>query len=162
GALIVIAAATRLPLFPILGWVRDVYAEAPAGVVMVVAGAATRMGGYVLVRLLAAALPSGSRALAPYVGILAGATVIYAALSALRWLFLAAAGAVVGIPFLATFASGVMVFGGSFIKAPAPSLAVAIGLVLAGIAIAWLAARLLFGAPNPEAPTPSDASLSEK
>ena len=235
-----VAAATRLPLFPFLGWVRDVYAEAPAGAVMVVAGAATRLGGYVLIRLVVAALPAGSRALAPYIGILAGATVIYAALAALRsadlrhaagylavlpggvtvlglsgltplslhgtilslfagglaasmlvgaaatfaeraqarnlavarglagrmpvlsWLLLAAAGAVVGVPFAATFASGVMVFGGSFIRAPAPSLAVAVGLVLAGCAIAWLAARLLFGAPNPEAPTPSDASLSEK
>jgi hypothetical protein len=55
-----------------------------------------------------------------------------------------------------------MVFGGSFIRAPAPSLAVAIGIALAGIATAWLASRVLFGAPNPEAPTPSDASLSEK
>src|SRR5207237_455519 len=223
GALIVVAAATRLPLFPFLGWVRDVYAEAPAGAVMVVAGAATRLGGYILIRLVVAALPAGSRALAPYIGILAGATVIYAALAALRsadlrhaagylavlpggvtalglsgltplslhgtilslfagglaasmlvgaaatfaeraqarnlavarglagrmpvlsWLLLAAAGAVVGVPFAATFASGVMVFGGSFIRAPAPSLAVAIGLVLAGCAIAWLAARLLFG-----------------
>jgi NADH-quinone oxidoreductase subunit M len=207
---------------------------------MVVAGAATRLGGYVLIRLLAAALPAGARALAPYVGILAGASVIYAALAALRstdlrraagylavvpgavtalglsgltplslhgtifslyagglaaamlvgvaatfaeraqarslataaglasrmpvlsWLFLAAAGAALGIPFVATFAAGVMVFGGSFIEAPAPSLAVAIGIVLAGVATAWLAARVLFGAPNPEAPTPSDASLSEK
>jgi NADH-quinone oxidoreductase subunit M len=240
GALIVIAAATRLPLFPFLGWVRDVYAEAPAGVVMIVAGAATRLGGYVLIRLVVAALPAGSRALAPYVGILAGASVIYAGLAALRstdlrraagylavvpgsvsalgisgltplslhgtifslfagglaaamlvgaaatfaeraqarslssaaglagrmpvlsWLLLAAVGAVLGVPFVATFASGVMVFGGSFIEAPAPSLAVAIGIVLAGVAAAWLAARLLFGAPNPEAPTPSDASLSEK
>jgi NADH-quinone oxidoreductase subunit M len=240
GALIVIAAATRLPLFPFLGWVREVYAEAPAGVVIVVAGAATRVGGYVLIRLLVAPLPAGARALAPYIGILAGASVIYSALAALRstdlrqaaaylavvpgavtalglsgltplslhgailslfagglaaamlvgtaatfaeraqarsldvarglagrmpvlsWLFLAAAGAVLGVPFAATFASGVMVFGGSFIKAPAPSFAVAIGIALAGVATAWVAGRLLFGAPNPEAPAPSDASLSEK
>jgi NADH-quinone oxidoreductase subunit M len=240
GALIVIAAATRLPLFPFLGWVRDVYAEAPAGVVIVVAGAATRLGGYVMIRLLVAAMPAGSRALAPYIGILAGATVIYAALAALRstdlrhsagylavvpgavtalglsgltplslhgtilslfagglaaamlvgtaatfaeraqarslataaglagrmpvlsWLLLVAALAVLGVPFAATFASGVMVFGGSFIKAPAPAFSVAIGVVLAGVATARLAARLLFGAPNPEAPAPADASLSEK
>jgi NADH:ubiquinone oxidoreductase subunit 4 (subunit M) len=66
------------------------------------------------------------------------------------------------VPFVATFASEVMVFGGSFIRAPAPSLAVAIGIVLAAAATAWVAARLLFGSPNPEAPTPSDASLPEK
>ena len=32
GALMIVAAATRLPLFPLHGWARDVYSEAPVGV----------------------------------------------------------------------------------------------------------------------------------
>ena len=38
GLALVVAAATRLPLFPFHGWVRDVYSEAPVGVSVVIAG----------------------------------------------------------------------------------------------------------------------------
>src|SRR5207245_195433 len=40
----IVAAATRLPLFPLHGWMRDVLAEAPPGVLVVVAGPAARPG----------------------------------------------------------------------------------------------------------------------
>src|SRR5438046_8766450 len=64
GLALVIAAATRLPLFPLHGWVRDVYSDAPIGVVVVVASSASRMGDYVLLRVLVAGDPEGSRWLA--------------------------------------------------------------------------------------------------
>jgi NADH-quinone oxidoreductase subunit M len=239
GALLLAAAATRLPLAPLHGWARELFAEAPAGVAILVAGSASRLGGYLLIRLLAGIEHDGSRALAPWIGALAGLTVIYAALAALRsqdvrrlaaYLALVPGGvtalgvsglsplslhgavlslfagglaaamvvgagatfaeragtrslalvggltsrmpvitallvvaglAAVGVPFLATFASGVMVFLGSFRNAPGPAFAVAVGLVLAAAALAWLL-RCAFGPPQPEAPAPSDASLSEK
>ena len=46
GAAVIIAAATRLPLFPFHGWARDLYSEAPIGVIVLVGGSATRLGGY--------------------------------------------------------------------------------------------------------------------
>jgi NADH-quinone oxidoreductase subunit M len=84
GAAVIVAAATRLPLFPFHGWARDVYSEAPVGVSIVVAGAATRLGAYVLLRVLVAAEPVGAQLLSPILAVLAAATVIYAGLVVLR------------------------------------------------------------------------------
>jgi NADH-quinone oxidoreductase subunit M len=84
GLLLIVAAATRLPLFPLHGWARDLYAEAPIGVTVIVAGSATRLGAYLLLRALVAAQPGGARLLAPLLAVLAALTVGYAALAALR------------------------------------------------------------------------------
>ncbi|HEV3101621.1 MAG TPA: NADH-quinone oxidoreductase subunit M [Candidatus Dormibacteraeota bacterium] len=81
---LIIAAATRLPLFPLHGWVRDTYSEAPLGVSIVIAGTASRLGAYLLVRVLLTAGPDASKLLAPFVAGLAALTVIYAAIVALR------------------------------------------------------------------------------
>jgi NADH-quinone oxidoreductase subunit M len=239
GALIALAAATRLPLVPFHSWARDVLADAPAGVVVIVAGAASRLGGYILVRLLAGMTHDASRTLAPFLGALAALTVVYAVLAALNtndvrrlaaylalvpggvtvlgvagltplsldgtvmfvfagglaaalvagsaatltehaqarslslaaglagripklsWLLLIGCLAALGLPFLATWVSGVMVFLGSFRSQPAAVFVVAIGLVVGAAAIARLMHRVVFGAPNPDAPAPSDASLSD-
>ena len=53
----IVAAAMRLPLFPFHGWLRDVLAEAPPGVVVVVAGAASRLGAFLLLRTV---IPPGT------------------------------------------------------------------------------------------------------
>jgi NADH-quinone oxidoreductase subunit M len=239
GILFAIAALTRLPLVPFHSWARDVLAEAPAGVVVLVAGAASRLGGYVLVRLMAGLLHDASHALAPFLGALAAVTVVYAVLAALNtndvrrlaaylalipgavtvlgvagltplsldgtvmllfsgglaaallagsaatlteraqarslslaaglagripklsWLLLAGCLAVLGLPFLATFSSGLMVFLGAFRSQPGPAFVVAVGLVLGAVAVARLAHRVLFGAPNPDAAPPADASLAD-
>lgn len=239
GILVAVAAMTRLPLVPFHGWVRDVLAEAPAGVVVLVAGTASRVGGYVLVRLLAGIAHDASRTLAPYLGALAALTILYAVLAALStadvrrlaaylsmvpgavtvlgvaglsplsldgsvmllfagglaaallagsaatfteraqarsfglaaglagripklsWLLLAGCLAVIGMPFMATFASSLMVFFGAFRTQPGAASAVAVGLVLAAAATARLMHRVVFGAPNPDAPTPADASLAD-
>ena len=84
GAALIVAAATRLPLFPLHGWVRDVLSEAPVGVSVVVAGSATRLGAYLLLRALVGAEPVGAQILSPLLAILAAITVIYAGLVVLR------------------------------------------------------------------------------
>ena len=84
GLALIVAAATRLPLFPFQGWVRDVYSQAPIGVCVVVAGSASRLGAYVLLRVLIAAEPIGAQLLSPLLALLAAATVIYAGLVVLR------------------------------------------------------------------------------
>lgn len=84
AVLLVIAAATRLPLVPFHGWVRDALAEAPVGVAVIVAGAMTRLGGYVLLRILVVGLSDGARLVAPVIAGLAALTVVYAALAAFR------------------------------------------------------------------------------
>ncbi len=96
GLLVVAACATRLPLFPLHGW-TEALAEAPAGVAIIVAGAAARSGGYVLLRLLDASLNDATRLLAPLVAVLAGFTVVYAALAALRTVDIRRAGAYLAI-----------------------------------------------------------------
>jgi len=237
--LFAVAAATRLPLVPFHGWARDVLSETPAGVAVLVAGPASRLGGYVLVRLMAGIEHSAAHTLAPFLGAVAALTVLYAGLAALTttdvrrlaaylalipggltvlgvagltplslvgtvmllfagglaaalmagsaatlvdraqarslglaaglagripklsWLLLLGCLGVLGIPFLATFASGLMVFMGSFRTQPGAAFAVVVGMVVAAAAIARLMQRVAFGAPNPDAPTPADASLAD-
>ena len=227
----IVAAAMRLPLFPFHGWLRDVLAEAPPGVVVVVAGAASRLGAFLLLRTVIAAEPAAGHLLSPVLAALAALTVGYAGLAALRtadirhagaylamvpggitvlglaaisplgiagsvlslftgglaaalvagvcatlseraqsrslavlsglaprmpnlgWLLMIAALALLGVPILASFAAEVMTFFGAF--------AVAAGLAVSAIALAVLLRRVLFGAPNPDAPGVSDASLGE-
>jgi NADH-quinone oxidoreductase subunit M len=84
GVLVIVAIATRLPLFPLHGWAREALAEAPVGVVVLVAGAASRMGGYVLLRLLDATLHDATRLLSPFLAGLAGFTAIWVSLAAFR------------------------------------------------------------------------------
>ena len=84
GLAVIVAAATRLPLFPFHGWVRDLYSQAPVGVSVVVAGSATRLGAYVLLRVLVGAEPIGAQLLSPLLALMAAATVIYAGLVILR------------------------------------------------------------------------------
>jgi NADH-quinone oxidoreductase subunit M len=84
GLAMILAAATRLPLFPLHGWIRDVCAEAPIGVSVVVAGAASRLGAFLLLRTLVAAEPSAAHLLSPLLAALAALTVGYGGLAALR------------------------------------------------------------------------------
>ena len=103
---LIVAAATRLPLFPFHGWVRDVYAEAPIGVIVLIAGSATRLGAYVLMRVLVAAEPDGARVLSPLIAGIAVVTVIYAAVAAMRTADIRHAGG-----YLALVPGAITVFG---------------------------------------------------
>ncbi|MDQ6878479.1 MAG: NADH-quinone oxidoreductase subunit M [Candidatus Dormibacteraeota bacterium] len=84
GVALLVAGATRLPLFPFHGWVRAVYSEAPVGVSVVVAGVASRLGAYVLLRVLVGAEPVGAQLISPLVAVMAAVTVVYAGLLLLR------------------------------------------------------------------------------
>src|SRR5205823_370609 len=102
----IIAAATRLPLFPLHGWIRDVLAEAPPGVVVVVAGAASRLGAFLILRTVIAAEPAAGHLLSPLLAVLAALTVGYAALAALRTVDIRHAGA-----YLAMVPGGITILG---------------------------------------------------
>lgn len=84
GIAVLIAAATRLPIVPLHGWVRTVVAEAPVGVVVILMGASARLGAYLVLRVLVGAEKDAAVLLAPFIGVLAAVTVGYAALAALR------------------------------------------------------------------------------
>ena len=235
----IVAAATRLPLFPLHGWVRDVLAEAPVGVTVIVAGSASRLGAFLLLRAVIAADPAAGHILSPLLAALAALTVGLAGLTALRstdvrhvgaylamvpggitvlgfaavsplgiagsvlslftgglaaaliagvsttlaeraqtrstlvlsglaprmpnlaWLMTLAAFALLGVPILASYSAEVMTFFGAFKNQPIGAFAVAAGLAVVGVALAVLLRRVLFGAPNPDAPGVSDASLGE-
>lgn len=239
GLAVIIAAATRLPLFPFHGWARDLYSEAPLGVIVLVGATGTRLGAYLVLRVLVAAEPDGARLLSPLIAGLAVVTVAYGAIAAMRsadlrhagaylalvpggvtalglaaltplsitgsvlalftggmasaliasifttvsdraqtrsvallsgiaprmpklaWLTVLAALGLLGVPMLASFTSEVMTFFGAFKTQPVGAFGVAAGLALTAVAIAVVVQRVLFGAPNPEAPAVSDASLGE-
>jgi NADH-quinone oxidoreductase subunit M len=224
GLLMLVAAATRLPVFPLHGWIRDVTSEAPVGVAVIVMGATSRLGAHLLSPLLAAlaALTVGYAALAAlrsldlrhtaaYLAMIPGGVTMlgFAAVSPLAiagsvlslfagglaaalivgvcailseraqtrsllvlgglaprmpsmtWLLIIAALALLGVPFLGTFTAELMTFFGAFKTQPIGAFAVAGGLVVAAVALAKLLYRVLFGAPNPDAPGVSDASLGE-
>jgi len=106
GVALIIASATRLPLFPFHGWARDVYSEAPTGVAVIVAGSASRLGVYLLIRTLISAEADGARLLSPLLAAIAAITVAYAALAALRSIDLRHAGS-----YLALVPGGVSMLG---------------------------------------------------
>lgn len=239
SALMILAAATRLPLFPLHGWARDVLSEAPPGVVVIVAGAATRLGPYLLLRTMVQGAPAATHLLSPVLAALAALTIGYAGLAALRaldirhagaylamvpgaitvlgiaavsplgvagtvlslftgglaapliagvcttlseraqsrsvlvlsglaprmpniaWLMFIAALALLGVPILSSYMSDVMTFFGAFKTQPNGAFAVAAGLAISAVALAVLLRRVLFGAPLPDSPGASDASLAE-
>lgn len=239
GAALIIAAATRLPLFPFHGWAREIYAEAPVGVAVVVAGSASRLGGYLLLRGLVTGEPDAARLLSPLVAGLAAVTIVYAGLTVFRavdlrraaghlamvpgaitvlgfaaltplaitggvlslftgglaaavfvgvcatvaeraqsrslqvlgglaarmpkltWLAVLASLGLLGVPLMATFVAEMMTFFGSFKTQPVGAFAVAAGLAVVAIGVAYLLHRVFFGSPNPDAPGVSDASLGE-
>ena len=239
GLAVIVAAATRLPLFPFHGWVRDVYSEAPIGVCVVVAGSATRLGAYVLLRVLVGAEPIGAQLLSPLVAVLAVATVGYAGLVVLRsvdlrdaaanlamvpggitvfglaaltplaiggsvlslftgglaaalivgtfatladraqsrslyvlrglgprmpnltWITVFAVFGLLGVPLMASFTAEVMTFFGAFRTQPVGAFALAVALAVVAAGLAVIVHRVLFAAPNPDAPGVSDAALGE-
>ena len=77
------------------------------------------------------------------------------------WLLTIAALALLGVPILSSYTAEVMTFFGAFKNQPIGAFAVAAGLAVSAIALAVLLRRVLFGAPNSDAPGVSDASLGE-
>lgn len=82
AVLVLVAAATRLPLVPLHGWAREVLAEVHPAVAVVLAGSASRLGGLVLLELYVGANHDGARTVAWLVAAVAVATVVWPGLVA--------------------------------------------------------------------------------
>lgn len=133
GLVMIVAASTRLPLFPLHGWVRDVLAEAPVGVAVVVASAASRMGAFLLLRTLIGAEVTAAHLLSPLLAALAALTVGYAALAALRSLDVRSVGA-----HLAMVPGGITVLGLAAVS-PLGIAGTVLSLFTGGLAAALIA-----------------------
>ena len=134
SVVMIVAAATRLPLFPLHGWVRDVLAEAPVGVTVVVAAAASRLGAFLLLRTVIAAEHSAGHLLSPVLAALAALTVGYAALAALRTSDVRGKGA-----YLAMVPGGITVLGLAAVS-PLGIAGTVLSLFTGGLAAALIAA----------------------
>lgn len=77
------AFAVKAGLFPLHSWVPDTYSEAPAPVVVLIAGVMAKTGAYGLVRFCLGLFPMAASALAPIIGVLAVTGILYFALQAL-------------------------------------------------------------------------------
>jgi len=86
GALLLVTAATWLPLFPFHGWARDALSEATPGVTVLLVGSASRLGGYLLLRIFVLGEHNGAVRLGSAMAGLAVATALYAGVLALAQL----------------------------------------------------------------------------
>ena len=75
-----IAFAVKVPVFPLHGWLGDVFSEAPTAMAMVVAG---KLGLYSLLRFDLGLFPAQARAQAPWIIALSVIGILYGALNAL-------------------------------------------------------------------------------
>ncbi len=75
-----VAFAVKVPIFPLHGWLADVFEEAPTAMAIVVAG---KLGLYSLIRFNLGLFPAQSRAFAPWMVALATIGILYGSLNAL-------------------------------------------------------------------------------
>lgn len=75
-----VAFAVKVPVFPLHGWLSDVFSEAPTAMAMVVAG---KLGLYSIIRFNLGLFPEQSRQIAPLMIALAVIGILYGALIAL-------------------------------------------------------------------------------
>jgi NADH:ubiquinone oxidoreductase subunit 4 (subunit M) len=79
----------------------------------------------------------------------------------IAWIMVLAALALLGVPLMASYPAEAMTFFGSIKTQPVWVFAVALGLAVVATGLALVLHRVLFGAPNPDAPGVSDAALGE-
>ena len=79
-ALVAIGFAVKAPLWPLHSWLPDAHTEAPTVGSVLLAGVLLKMGTYGLVRIAVPVAPEGARALAPWLGLLAVAGIVYGGL----------------------------------------------------------------------------------
>jgi NADH-quinone oxidoreductase subunit M len=75
-----VAFAVKVPVFPLHGWLGDVFSEAPTAMAMVVAG---KLGLYSILRFNLGLFPAQARQVAPWMVALAVIGILYGALVAL-------------------------------------------------------------------------------
>jgi len=77
------AFAVKAGLFPLHSWVPDTYSEAPAAVVVLVAGVMAKTGTYGMLRFCLTLFPNATQQLTPYILSLSVIGILYFALQAL-------------------------------------------------------------------------------
>jgi NADH-quinone oxidoreductase subunit M len=77
------AFAIKCGVFPLHSWVPDTYSEAPAPVVVLLAGVMAKTGAYGFIRFNLTLFPEATRSLTPLMSILAVVGILYFALQAL-------------------------------------------------------------------------------
>jgi NADH-quinone oxidoreductase subunit M len=83
AALIVGGLAVKAPMFPLHTWLPPAHSIAPTGGSVLLAGVLLKMGTYGLIRVALPVLPDGVHALAPYLGALGVAGIIWGGLACL-------------------------------------------------------------------------------
>ncbi len=78
-----VAFAVKAGMFPVHSWVPDTYGEAPAAVIVLVAGVMAKTGTYGMLRFCLALFPQATKQVTPYVLGLAVIGILYFALQAL-------------------------------------------------------------------------------
>lgn len=77
------AFAIKVPFVPFHSWLPDTYAEAPAPVTAMLAGAMSKTGTYAFLRFAIPLFPQAAQTMAPYLSILALIGILYCAVLAL-------------------------------------------------------------------------------
>ena len=78
-----LAFAVKVPIFPLHGWLSDLYGSAPAPVVAVIAGAMSKAGLFGFFRVMLKLFPDAATTYAPFISVLALVSLIYGAVCAL-------------------------------------------------------------------------------
>jgi NADH-quinone oxidoreductase subunit M len=83
GTLLFVGFGVKAPMWPLHTWLPDAHTEAPTVGSVLLAGVLLKMGTYGFVRIVVADLPSAARDLAPALGCLAVAGILWASLACL-------------------------------------------------------------------------------
>jgi NADH-quinone oxidoreductase subunit M len=77
--LVGVGLAVKTPMWPLHSWLPDAHTAAPTVGSVLLAGVLLKMGTYGMVRVALPVLPEGARSVAPYLGALAVAGILYGA-----------------------------------------------------------------------------------
>lgn len=80
---VLLGLAVKIPIVPFHAWLPDAYAEAPTPVTILLTGLLSKMGVYALLRVFLPVFPEVYAVLAPWLAVLAVATVLLGAVAAL-------------------------------------------------------------------------------
>lgn len=78
-ALIFMAFAIKLPIWPLHTWLPDAHTDAPTAVSVILAGVLLKMGGYAMIRINVGILPDAAAFFAPILVTLAVVNILYGA-----------------------------------------------------------------------------------
>jgi len=79
-AAVFIGFAVKVPVWPLHTWLPDAHTDAPTVGSVLLAGILLKMGGYGIIRIALPILPDAARSWAPFIAMLGGIAIVYAAL----------------------------------------------------------------------------------